>query len=111
MMQISIQNIFPPIPFPFAAICVSKVIPSRISKRTYASQQRLTAAVSGYMEEMITGQRDVKVFNCRGKEIEKEVTRVIWDVEAAEKGGYEHFMLKEIMVSMEKHILEIIPKR
>ncbi len=40
---------------------------------------------------------DVKVFNCRGKEIEKEVTRVIWDVEAAEKGGYEHFMLKEIM--------------
>lgn len=30
-MQISIQNIFPPIPFHFAAICVSKVIPSRIS--------------------------------------------------------------------------------
>ena len=37
-------------------------VTTRISKRTYASQQRLTAAVSGYMEEMITGQRDVKVF-------------------------------------------------
>ena len=37
-------------------------VTTKISKRTYASQQRLTAAVSGYMEEMITGQRDVKVF-------------------------------------------------
>ena len=37
-------------------------VTTRISKRTSASQQRLPAAVSGYMEEMITGQRDVKVF-------------------------------------------------
>ena len=28
--------------------------------------------------------------------VEKEVTEITWDVEAASKGGYEHFMLKEI---------------
>ncbi len=39
----------------------------------------------------------VKVFDCTGQEIPKEVVRVTWDVQAAEKGGYEHFMLKEIM--------------
>ena len=37
------------------------------------------------------------VFDCTGKPIEKPVSRVAWDIEAAEKGGYEHFMLKEIM--------------
>ena len=39
----------------------------------------------------------VRVFDGRGRELEKEVTRITWDVQAAEKGGYEHFMLKEIM--------------
>ena len=39
----------------------------------------------------------ITVFDCTGKEVEKKVSRVVWDVEAAEKGGYEHFMLKEIM--------------
>ena len=38
----------------------------------------------------------IKVFDCLGKEIDKNVVRVMWDVQAAEKGGYEHFMLKEI---------------
>ena len=44
----------------------------------------------------ITPQRAV-VYDCTGCEIRKDVSRVSWDVEAAEKGGYEHFMLKEIM--------------
>ncbi|MBQ4370056.1 MAG: glutamine--fructose-6-phosphate transaminase (isomerizing) [Oscillospiraceae bacterium] len=39
----------------------------------------------------------VKVFDCTGQELSKDVTRITWDVQAAEKGGYEHFMLKEIM--------------
>ena len=38
----------------------------------------------------------IKVFDCLGKEIDKSVVRVLWDVQAAEKGGYEHFMMKEI---------------
>ena len=38
----------------------------------------------------------IQVFDCLGKEIDKSVVRVMWDVRAAEKGGYEHFMMKEI---------------
>ncbi len=39
----------------------------------------------------------VTVYDCTGRETQKPVSRVTWSVEAAEKGGYEHFMLKEIM--------------
>ena len=37
------------------------------------------------------------VFDCTGKPVHKPVSRVAWDIEAAEQGGYEHFMLKEII--------------
>ncbi|MBO8169663.1 MAG: glutamine--fructose-6-phosphate transaminase (isomerizing) [Thermoanaerobacteraceae bacterium] len=37
----------------------------------------------------------VEVFK-DGKKVDKEVFEVTWDAEAAEKGGYPHFMLKEI---------------
>ncbi|MCI6358959.1 MAG: glutamine--fructose-6-phosphate transaminase (isomerizing) [Oscillospiraceae bacterium] len=37
------------------------------------------------------------VYDCTGQPIQKKISRVIWDIEAAEKGGYDHFMLKEIM--------------
>ena len=39
----------------------------------------------------------IRVFDCAGREIRKPVSRITWDVQAAEKGGYAHFMLKEIM--------------
>lgn len=39
----------------------------------------------------------IGVFDVLGHEINKKITRVMWDVQAAEKGGYEHFMLKEII--------------
>ncbi len=39
---------------------------------------------------------DVTFYNLDGDAIEKEVTQIDWDAEAAEKGGYEHFMMKEI---------------
>ncbi|MCQ2553985.1 MAG: glutamine--fructose-6-phosphate transaminase (isomerizing), partial [Clostridia bacterium] len=39
----------------------------------------------------------VKVFDAFGNQIEKAPRRITWDVAAAEKSGYEHFMLKEIM--------------
>lgn len=38
----------------------------------------------------------VRFYNLDKEEIKKEVSTVEWDMEAAEKGGYEHFMLKEI---------------
>lgn len=40
---------------------------------------------------------NINVFDCSGKSIKKDIHRITWDVQAAEKGGYEHFMLKEIM--------------
>lgn len=38
----------------------------------------------------------VTFYNIEREEIDKAVTEIKWDAEAAEKGGYEHFMLKEI---------------
>lgn len=38
----------------------------------------------------------VTFYNIDGYEIEKEMTEITWDAEAAEKAGYEHFMIKEI---------------
>ncbi len=38
----------------------------------------------------------VQVYDCAGHPIRKEVNRVTWDIQAAEKGGFDHFMLKEM---------------
>lgn len=35
-------------------------------------------------------------YNLDGDEIQKDLVEIKWDAEAAEKGGYEHFMMKEI---------------
>ena len=40
---------------------------------------------------------EIRVFDVTGRELIKTPSRILWDVQAAEKGGYEHFMLKEIM--------------
>ena len=39
---------------------------------------------------------EITFYNLDGEEIEKELKTVEWDAEAAEKSGYEHFMIKEI---------------
>ena len=39
----------------------------------------------------------ITLYNDLGKELEVKITRIAWDIAAAEKGGYDHFMLKEIM--------------
>ncbi|MCB2295070.1 glutamine--fructose-6-phosphate transaminase (isomerizing) [Clostridium algoriphilum] len=38
----------------------------------------------------------IKLIDIEGETINKEVFHVTWDAAAAEKGGYEHFMIKEI---------------
>lgn len=38
----------------------------------------------------------VTFYNLDGDEIQKELTHIDWDAEAAEKAGFEHFMMKEI---------------
>ena len=48
-------------------------------------------------DEIAVLERDkVSVFSELGVEIHKEILTADWDVEAAEKGGFPHFMLKEI---------------
>lgn len=39
---------------------------------------------------------EITFYNLDGDEISKELVEIKWDAEAAEKGGYEHFMMKEI---------------
>ena len=39
----------------------------------------------------------ITVFDCTGTPVHKRISRITWSIEAAEKGGYDHFMLKEIM--------------
>src|SRR5512135_2890644 len=47
-------------------------------------------------EMAILTKEGVRLTDLRGTEIAREITRVMWNPVMAEKGGYRHFMLKEI---------------
>lgn len=48
-------------------------------------------------EEVAVVKADqVSILDRDGKPVQKEIQKVTWSAEAAEKGGYPHFMLKEI---------------
>ena len=54
----------------------------------------------GYMEDgelAVLTREGVQCYNHLMQPIEKEIVTVDWEIDAAEKGGYEHFMFKEIM--------------
>ena len=54
----------------------------------------------GYMEDgelAVLTREGIQCYNHLMQPIEKEIATVDWEVDAAEKGGYEHFMFKEIM--------------
>ncbi|HQD41606.1 MAG TPA: glutamine--fructose-6-phosphate transaminase (isomerizing), partial [Bacillota bacterium] len=48
------------------------------------------------MEIAVLSKEGVKILDHNGAPVQKEVFEVTWDVAAAEKGGYPHFMLKEM---------------
>lgn len=50
----------------------------------------------GNMEMARVRKGEITFYNLDGEEIEKELKVVDWDAEAAEKAGFEHFMMKEI---------------
>lgn len=60
--------------------------------------------IAALTEETIT------FFNIDGEEIQKESSMIEWDINAAEKGGYEHFMLKE-MYEQPKTVRDTIAPR
>ncbi len=47
-------------------------------------------------EVVVLTEADVKILDKDGNEIKRDVYHVTWNADAAEKGGYDHFMLKEI---------------
>ena len=54
----------------------------------------------GYMEDgelAVLTREGIQCYNHLMQPIEKEIVTVDWEIDAAEKGGYEHFMFKEIM--------------
>ena len=50
----------------------------------------------GNLEIAEITQDEVHFYNIDREELQKELVEIKWDAKAAEKGGYEHFMLKEI---------------
>ena len=47
-------------------------------------------------ETVILTSNDVKIYDADHKLVKRDVFNVTWDADAAEKEGYDHFMLKEI---------------
>lgn len=68
---------------------IASDIPAIISRtrRTY---------IMGDGELAIVRKDSVEITDRKGESVAKKVFEVTWNAEAAEKGGYEHFMLKEI---------------
>lgn len=54
------------------------------------------AYILGDKELAVIKANEVKLYDINGNEIHKEVYTYKWDVEVAQKNGYDHFMLKEI---------------
>lgn len=50
----------------------------------------------GNMEIAELSKDEIHFYNIDREEIQKKMVEIKWDAESAEKGGYEHFMLKEI---------------
>ncbi len=91
---------------PDQLICVKKSSPLIVAvsdKGNFIASD--ITAVLAYTREMyklqdgelaIVKKDSVSFFDENGTPIQKDLFHVDWDVDAAEKGGYEHFMIKEI---------------
>ncbi len=68
---------------------IASDIPAIIAKtrRTYILSDGELAVIT---------KDSVKIENLAGEVVDKQVFNVSWNAQAAEKGGYEHFMIKEI---------------
>ncbi len=66
-----------------------------------------------YMEDgelAVLTRQGVTCYNHLLQPVDKEVSHVDWEIDAAEKGGYEHFMFKEIMEQPEALRRAIFPR-
>ena len=66
-----------------------------------------------YMEDgevAVLTRSGIRCYDQLLQPVEKEVSHVDWEIDAAEKGGYEHFMFKEIMEQPEALRRAIFPR-
>ena len=61
-------------------------------------------------ETVVLTKDDIAIYNEKGQKVKRDVFHVTWDADAAEKEGYEHFMLKEIH-EQPKGIFETLNRR
>ena len=61
-------------------------------------------------EIAVLSKQEAKVYDLHYQKVEKELKTADWDVSAAEKGGYEHYMLKEIHEQPESIKKTITPR-
>lgn len=61
-------------------------------------------------ETVLITRNEAKIFNAERNEVKRDVFTVTWDADAAEKEGYDHFMLKEIH-EQPKGIYETLTRR
>ncbi|MCI8419392.1 MAG: glutamine--fructose-6-phosphate transaminase (isomerizing) [Oscillospiraceae bacterium] len=61
-------------------------------------------------EAAVLTRDGIQCYNHLMQPIEKEICHVDWEVDAAEKGGYEHFMFKEIMEQPEALRRCVLPR-
>lgn len=61
-------------------------------------------------EVAVLSREDVVFYNHDRERIRKQTERIDWDVDAAEKGGFEHFMMKEICEQPEALRKTIFPR-
>ena len=60
-------------------------------------------------EIAVITSKEVKIKDINGEQKKKKIYKIKWDISAAEKGGYPHFMLKEI--EEQPQVIEGIIKR
>ena len=73
---------------------------------------RFTRRVS-YMDDgevAVLTEEGIACYDHLMQPVEKEICRVDWEIDAAEKGGYEHFMFKEIMEQPEALRRAVFPR-
>ena len=61
-------------------------------------------------EIAVLERESISFYNAEKEPLTKEIERIEWDVAAAEKGGYEHFMMKEICEQPEALRKTIFPR-
>ncbi len=62
-------------------------------------------------DEIVDLKKDkITIYNDLGQEVEREIFKVTWDIDAAEKEGFEHFTLKEIY-EQPKGVRETVKRR